>query len=41
MTLLEVYAQTETGVILTTETLEDRRGSNGKPHGWVPGPHGG
>jgi len=33
--LLEVYAQTETGVVLTTETLDDRRGSNGKPRGWV------
>ena len=33
--LLEVYAQVETGVILTTETLVDRRGSNGKPRGWV------
>ena len=33
--LLEVYAQAETGVILTTETLADRRGSNGKAHGWA------
>jgi crotonobetaine/carnitine-CoA ligase len=33
--LLEVYAQTETGVILTTETLDDRRGSNGRPEQWV------
>jgi crotonobetaine/carnitine-CoA ligase len=33
--LLEVYAQTETGVILTTETLTDRRGSNGKPADWL------
>jgi carnitine-CoA ligase len=33
--LLEVYAQAETGVILTTELLDDRRGSNGRPRDWV------
>jgi crotonobetaine/carnitine-CoA ligase len=36
--LLEVYAQTEDGIALTYETLEDRaegRGSCGKPKGWV------
>jgi carnitine-CoA ligase len=34
--LLEVYAQAESGVILTTETLTSRRrGSSGKPRGWA------
>jgi crotonobetaine/carnitine-CoA ligase len=36
--LLEAYAQTETGTILTFETLEDHaagRGSNGRPREWV------
>lgn len=34
--MLEVYAMTEMGVLLSSERLDDRRdGSCGKPHGWA------
>lgn len=36
VTLLEVYAMTEMGVLLCSERIDDRRaGSSGRPHGWA------